>query len=158
MRRVISAQGVKSLLCISPYVSSSLVFKTVPVIVPYSLPKLSKTKPTSSASPLRPFSTPKGLTTAVTVAGGSRRCLDSNFVPHMLRCISSSVNSMPALEWNETISCSEIGEDETSFVLEDDAKSSIPVRAYFLCTRFVSAPTICFFSSNFSIFYFFSMK
>lgn len=64
------------------------------------------------------------------------RGFDSDFGRLAAKCISS-VNSAHTLEWNEPVSCSEVvGEVESgdTGVVEEDAKPSIPVRAYFFST------------------------
>jgi len=68
----------------------------------------------------------------------------SNFGLTVVRCVSS-VSPAPTLEWNEPVSCSEVGNGDSGSV-EEDSKSSIPVRAYFFSTRFAS---ICLFFYNF---------
>lgn len=59
------------------------------------------------------------------------------------RCITASVNTF---EWNEPVSCSEVGDggfrsigegvsDGEADDVEEDSRPSIPVRAYFISTR-----------------------
>lgn len=53
------------------------------------------------------------------------------------RCISSSYTAQPELnvpDWNEPVSCSELGDDRDEERLEANTKRSIPVRAYFFST------------------------
>ncbi|KAI4351199.1 hypothetical protein L6164_005578 [Bauhinia variegata] len=50
----------------------------------------------------------------------------------VVRC-SSSISSVHTLDWKDPVSCSEIGDDNAGSV-EEDAKPSIPVRAYFFST------------------------
>lgn len=59
-----------------------------------------------------------------------------NFGLFVVRCVSS-VSPAPTLDWNEPVSCSEVGNGDNGSV-EEDSKSSIPVRAYFFSTRFAS--------------------
>ena len=59
--------------------------------------------------------------------------LGFNFGVFALRCVSS-VSSAPTLDWNEAVSCSEVGDGNGGSV-EEDTKPSIPVRAYFFSTR-----------------------
>jgi hypothetical protein len=61
-----------------------------------------------------------------------------------VRCVSS-VSPVPTLEWNEPVSCSEVGNGDSGSV-EEDTKSAIPVRAYFFSTRFAS---VYFLKNNF---------
>lgn len=70
----------------------------------------------------------------------------SNFGLIVVRCLSS-VSPAPTLEWNEPVSCSEVGNGDCGSV-DEDSKSSIPVRAYFFSTRFAS---ICLFIYFFTI-------
>ena len=58
----------------------------------------------------------------------------SRFVFHVVRCISS-VSPAQTFEWNEPISCSEVGDGDNGTV-DEDTKPYIPVRAYFFSTRF----------------------
>ncbi|XP_043697763.1 protein RETARDED ROOT GROWTH-LIKE [Telopea speciosissima] len=55
----------------------------------------------------------------------------------VVRCLSST-SSTHSLDWNEPVSCSEVGDGYDSNVNEDvnevDTRSSIPVRAYFFST------------------------
>lgn len=54
----------------------------------------------------------------------------------IVRCISS-VSPAHTLEWNEPVSGSEVG-DGNNGTVQEETKPSIPVRAYFFSTRFVS--------------------
>ena len=54
----------------------------------------------------------------------------------VVRCVSS-FSPAGSLDWNEPVSCSEVGEgngDDDN--LDEDNKPCIPVRAYFFSTRF----------------------
>lgn len=60
----------------------------------------------------------------------------------VVRCASSLSSSMPnsqytTVDWNEPVSCSEVGDEGKSTSVEEDTRPSIPVRAYFFSTRFV---------------------
>lgn len=61
--------------------------------------------------------------------------IGSNFNVLVVRCVSS-VPHADTLEWNEPVSCSEVGDGHKATV-DENAKPSIPVRAYFFSTRFV---------------------
>ncbi|XP_068316124.1 protein RETARDED ROOT GROWTH-LIKE-like [Pyrus communis] len=56
----------------------------------------------------------------------------SNFGLAVVRCVSS-VPHADTLEWNEPVSCSEVGDGHKAPV-DEDSKPSIPVRAYFFST------------------------
>ncbi|XP_052187459.1 protein RETARDED ROOT GROWTH-LIKE [Diospyros lotus] len=49
------------------------------------------------------------------------------------KCVSS-VSSAHHVEWNDAVSCSEVGDGNTGGVTEDEPRPSIPVRAYFFST------------------------
>lgn len=53
------------------------------------------------------------------------------------RCITSASSAEPhaVVDWNEAVSCSEVG-DGANGNWEDAPRKSIPVRAYFFSTRF----------------------
>lgn len=53
----------------------------------------------------------------------------------VVRCVSS-VSPASTLDWNEPVSCSEVGDGNKGSV-DKDAKPTIPVRAYFFSTRSV---------------------
>lgn len=55
----------------------------------------------------------------------------------VVRCLSSiqNPNRVPTVDFNESVSCSEIGDGANDAVEEDTIPSSIPVRAYFFSTR-----------------------
>ena len=58
----------------------------------------------------------------------------------VVRCVSS-FSPAGSLDWNEPVSCSEVGEgngDDDN--LDEDNKPCIPVRAYFFSTRFAFWP------------------
>lgn len=63
----------------------------------------------------------------------------SELVSPVVRCISSASSAQPhpVVNWNEAVSCSEIGDGRSNRSLEEDRKTSIPVKAYFFSTRFV---------------------
>lgn len=113
------------------------------ILAHYHLPSLSPSKPQSLSLPktLVPFTTNSAKAAAASsLLVGPR----SGFCLVIVRCVSS-VSSAPTLEWNEPVSCSEVGDSCSEEVVngnigtvEDDAKPSIPVRAYFFSTRFVS--------------------
>ncbi|XP_027365610.1 uncharacterized protein LOC113872330 isoform X2 [Abrus precatorius] len=54
----------------------------------------------------------------------------SNFGSFVLRCVSS----LPTIDWNDTVSCSEVDAEATDGTLHQDTKPSIPVRAFFFST------------------------
>lgn len=66
----------------------------------------------------------------------------SGFGLLIVRCVSS-VSPARTFEWNEPVPCSEVGDscsqvgDGCNGTVEEDAKPSIPVRAFFFSTRFV---------------------
>ncbi|KAF5467175.1 hypothetical protein F2P56_017030, partial [Juglans regia] len=64
--------------------------------------------------------------------GLGARGFGSNFGFIVVRCVSS-VSSAPTLEWNEPVSCSEVGDGNNGSV-EEGTKPSIPVRAFFFST------------------------
>ncbi|XP_050386455.1 protein RETARDED ROOT GROWTH-LIKE [Argentina anserina] len=53
--------------------------------------------------------------------------------PFAIRCVSTASSPEGALEWNEPVLCSEVGEGTKASVDKDD-KPNIPVRAYFIST------------------------
>ncbi|KAK7279065.1 hypothetical protein RJT34_24109 [Clitoria ternatea] len=53
-----------------------------------------------------------------------------NFAPFVLRCVSS----VPTLDWNDAVSCSEVVVEGNDGAVEQDSKPSIPVRAFFFST------------------------
>ncbi|RYR25845.1 hypothetical protein Ahy_B02g059859 isoform A [Arachis hypogaea] len=62
------------------------------------------------------------------------RDIGSNVGLSVMRCISSSSSpSLPTLDWNDTVLCSEVGDGRDGSV-EKDSKTSIPVRAFFFST------------------------
>ncbi|XP_062155944.1 protein RETARDED ROOT GROWTH-LIKE [Alnus glutinosa] len=105
-------------------------------------------QPSFTIRPVRTILTPKAhtliapqtlsLRTIVTTSvfsifkGLGTRGSGSNFGLTVVRCVSS-VSPAPTLEWNEPVSCSEVGNGDSGSV-EEDSKSSIPVRAYFFST------------------------
>ncbi|XP_015877102.3 protein RETARDED ROOT GROWTH-LIKE [Ziziphus jujuba] len=109
------------------------------ILAHYHLPSLSPSKPQSLSLPktLVPFTTNSAKAAAASsLLVGPR----SGFCLVIVRCVSS-VSSAPTLEWNEPVSCSEVGDSCSEEVVngnigtvEDDAKPSIPVRAYFFST------------------------
>ncbi|KAH0979858.1 hypothetical protein GBA52_007035 [Prunus armeniaca] len=58
--------------------------------------------------------------------------IGSNFNVLVVRCVSS-VPHADTLEWNEPLSCSEVGDGHKAMV-DENAMPSIPVRAYFFST------------------------
>ncbi|XP_021819185.1 uncharacterized protein LOC110761102 [Prunus avium] len=58
--------------------------------------------------------------------------IGSNFNVLVVRCVSS-VPHADTLEWNEPVSCSEVGDGHKATV-DENSKPSIPVRAYFFST------------------------
>lgn len=64
----------------------------------------------------------------------------SDFADSLLvKCLSSasSAECHTVVDWNDAVSCSEVGDGATTgSTLEEDTKTSIPVRAYFFSTRF----------------------
>ncbi|XP_059628245.1 protein RETARDED ROOT GROWTH-LIKE-like [Cornus florida] len=56
---------------------------------------------------------------------------DSSFV--VAKCIST-ISSANTVDWNEPVSCSEVGDGSNGGVSEEDIRASIPVRAYFFST------------------------
>ena len=65
----------------------------------------------------------------------------------LARCITSSVHT---LEWNEPVSCSEVGEgigEGEADEVEEDSRPSIPVRAYFISTRLQFLSLFCYFGA-----------
>ena len=68
-----------------------------------------------------------------------------------VRCLSS-IFPANTLEWNEPVSCSEVGDadGEGRSLGEEDSRTSIPVRAYFFSTRFVLGwfSFLCFCSAS----------
>ncbi|KAK9283667.1 hypothetical protein L1049_011919 [Liquidambar formosana] len=102
----------------------------------------------SSSSPFTPFRTfltrssivppffsfPKTLVprrTSIFVPRNHNFVTDCSFL--VVRCVSS-VSSAHTLEWNEPVSCSEVGDRNNDGVSEEDTRASIPVRAYFFST------------------------
>ncbi|KAL1368050.1 hypothetical protein HN51_022152 [Arachis hypogaea] len=62
------------------------------------------------------------------------RDIGSNVGLSVMRCISSSSSpSLPTLDWNDAVLCSEVGDGRDGSV-EKDSKTSIPVRAFFFST------------------------
>ncbi|KAF8402775.1 hypothetical protein HHK36_010865 [Tetracentron sinense] len=57
----------------------------------------------------------------------------SNYGVFLVRGISS-ISSVHPLEWNEPVSCSEVGDGDNGIVNEEETKLSIPVKAYFFST------------------------
>ncbi|KAJ4936176.1 hypothetical protein NE237_008288 [Protea cynaroides] len=51
----------------------------------------------------------------------------------IVRCFSSTP-SIPTLDWNEPVSCSEVGDGYNSDMNEAETRPYIPVRAYFFST------------------------
>lgn len=98
---------------------------------------LSKTLTTSSSTPYPPSPILAFTTRCInSVAFGRGR----NLVP--VRCISSiSSSAAPnqqrtAVGWNEPVTCSELGDGGKGTNIEEDARQSIPVRAFLFSTRF----------------------
>ncbi|PON77490.1 hypothetical protein PanWU01x14_026510 [Parasponia andersonii] len=60
------------------------------------------------------------------------RSFSSGFGFHVVRCISS-VSPAQTFEWNEPVSCSEVGNGDNGAV-DEDTNSYIPVRAYLIST------------------------
>lgn len=62
---------------------------------------------------------------------------NSEFSSLVVRCISSASSAQPhpVVNWNDAVSCSEVGDGGNNSSLEDDPKTSIPVKAYFFSTR-----------------------
>lgn len=76
---------------------------------------------------------------ATTTATDSISCSASLTV---VRCVSS-FSPAGSLDWNEPVSCSEVGEGNSdNDNLDEDNKPCIPVRAYFFSTRFASWPIV----------------
>jgi hypothetical protein len=128
-----------------------------PLTCPYC-PPLSP--PIPSLPPLKPpnslhfFSLSETLTISSStpyppspILAFTTRCINSvafgrgrNLVP--VRCISSiSSSAAPnqqhtAVGWNEPVTCSELGDGGKGTNIEEDARQSIPVRAFLFSTRF----------------------
>eukprot|EP00257_Ricinus_communis_P007453 XP_002523919.2 uncharacterized protein LOC8281964 [Ricinus communis] len=91
----------------------------------------------------RHFSLPKTLTLSLSTFSGRSHYYDSTTTNlGILRCVSSlSSASAPlpppphtAVDWNEPVSGTEVGDGSGYRSVEEDSKLSIPVRAYFFST------------------------
>ncbi|XP_030548857.1 protein RETARDED ROOT GROWTH-LIKE [Rhodamnia argentea] len=154
MRRAIDSRALKTMRFLpslsSPSPPASLRFPAAPIrSLFFSLAKPSPRfvallhPPPPPQYQLRAFSVSKTLTPPASSITSSAvkylrtsRDFDSDFGRLAAKCISS-VNSAHTLEWNEPVSCSEVVgeiESEEIGVVEEDAKPSIPVRAYFFST------------------------
>ncbi|KAJ0047127.1 hypothetical protein Pint_06126 [Pistacia integerrima] len=60
----------------------------------------------------------------------------SEFSSLVVRCISSASSAQPhpVVNWNDAVPCSEVGDGGNNSSVEDDPKTSIPVKAYFFST------------------------
>lgn len=146
MRKVISC--FKSLPCRhnSPSSSSALGFHAA-LAVPFPGSLLLKLKIShsqcNSALFVKPFTVFSILAppTHWSSSLAGFRNQDSNLGRYLVKFSSTSVNSVPAIEWNEPVACSEVvgeGHLQQQGTIKEDVKPSIPVRAYFFCTRFES--------------------
>ncbi|QCE05545.1 hypothetical protein DEO72_LG9g548 [Vigna unguiculata] len=55
------------------------------------------------------------------------------------RCVSS----LPNLDWNDAVSCSEVNaESRDAGTVDQDTKPCIPVRAFFFSTRYLPFPSL----------------
>lgn len=135
MRRAIDAP-LRAMRFASPFSSSSSPLNSVrrTILTQYHFHALSP-KP-HSLSPPKTLVPHTNTASASSILGLGSQTFSSGFGLLVVRCISS-VSPAHTLEWNEPVSCSEVG-DGNNETVEEDTKPSIPVRAYFFSTRFVS--------------------
>ncbi|KAF3433832.1 hypothetical protein FNV43_RR24935 [Rhamnella rubrinervis] len=131
MRRTIDAH-LRAMRFAAPFSSSSPPLNSVPrtILTQHHFHALSP-KPHSLSVPktLVPHA---NTASASSILGLRSQTFSSGFGLLVVRCISS-VSPAPTLEWNEPVSCSEVG-DGNNETVEENAKPSIPVRAYFFST------------------------
>ncbi|KAM7499199.1 hypothetical protein LguiA_023613 [Lonicera macranthoides] len=112
-----------------PTLSPSFSFKAL-LRTLYTLSNTTTTTPV----PTPPPSHPRYFSLYQTLV--PRHFSTSNLRPDEARRFDSSFVVAPAdtLEWNEHITCSEVGSGDDGGVSEEDTKASIPVRAFFFST------------------------
>uniref|UniRef100_A0A803P1Z3 DUF155 domain-containing protein n=2 Tax=Cannabis sativa TaxID=3483 RepID=A0A803P1Z3_CANSA len=109
----------------SPLILVRTIKNQVHLPSPLPNPSRSSSLPKSLISPIVTFtpSSPSGLRS---------QSLSSGIGFHVVRCISS-VSPAPTFDWNEPVSCSEVGDGDMGTV-DEDTRPHIPVRAYFFST------------------------